>query len=105
MRKYGMTLQQYNEMFAAQNGCCAICGKHQTEFVKGLAVDHDHATGAVRALLCVNCNLGVGYFKESVDLLGQAIAYVERFQETRTRPDSDPGARENSGQAESSSVH
>ena len=76
-RKYGFGIERFNEMFAAQNGCCAICGRHQTEFVKGLAVDHDHSTGAIRQLLCPNCNVGLGAFRDNVVLLAEAIKYLE----------------------------
>lgn len=105
-RKYGITLEQYNQMFAAQNGCCAICGKHQVEFVKGLAVDHNHASGAIRSLLCVNCNLGIGCFRDNIGLLKAAIAYLDSFQTTNaTSAQVASDGRENSGQSDSSSVH
>ena len=54
--EYGITLDQYNEMFRAQEGKCAICQRHQNELKKTLCVDHDHKTGAVRELLCMTCN-------------------------------------------------
>ncbi len=61
---YGITLEQYNEMFEQQNGVCAICGKLETAIlnnaVKRLSVDHNHKTGKVRALLCHTCNMYVG---------------------------------------------
>ena len=76
-RKYGFGIERFNEMFAAQNGCCAICGRHQLEFVKGLAVDHDHETGAIRQLLCPNCNVGLGSFRDNIGLLAKAIKYLE----------------------------
>lgn len=105
-RKYGISLDQYNKMFADQKGCCAICGKHQIEFAKGLAVDHDHATGAVRSLLCVNCNLGVGCFRDNTELLKMAIAYLERFQTINTQSvQAASDLRENGGQTETDSVH
>lgn len=75
-REYGLTLEQYNEMFSTQRGCCAICGRHQSEFARGLVVDHDHATGAVRALLCMKCNCGVGYFDDDPAVLMAAIQYL-----------------------------
>lgn len=51
-RLYGITPEQYDELFEKQNGCCAVCGRHQREFKTRLAVDHDHATGEIRGLLC-----------------------------------------------------
>lgn len=105
-RKYGIRLDEYNQMFADQNGCCAICGKHQTEFKKSLAVDHDHETGKVRALLCVNCNLGVGCFRDDSDLLQAAIRYLADHSTTNTKSAqvaTDIG--ENGGQSDDKSVH
>ena len=52
LKKYGLTLRQYDDMFEEQHGCCVICGRHQSEFKQKLAVDHNHTTGKVRALLC-----------------------------------------------------
>jgi hypothetical protein len=59
---YGITLIQYNEIFNSQNGCCKICGTHQSELKKALFVDHDHKTGKIRGLLCHQCNIGIGIF-------------------------------------------
>lgn len=54
--EYGITLDDYNKMFNAQGGKCAICQRHQNELKKTLCVDHDHKTGAIRELLCMTCN-------------------------------------------------
>ena len=56
MRRYGITLEQYDSMLTAQDGRCAVCKKHHTEFKINLAVDHDHKTGEVYGLLCTYCN-------------------------------------------------
>jgi hypothetical protein len=56
MHKYGITTEQYKEMFEKQEGCCAICDRHQDEFKIRLAVDHNHATREIRGLLCAYCN-------------------------------------------------
>lgn len=74
--KYGISLSDYNKMFVKQNGCCNICGKHQSEMKKALNVDHNHATGKVRGLLCIKCNVGVGAFKDSQELLLRAVDYL-----------------------------
>jgi hypothetical protein len=55
-RIYGLTKEQYSELFNNQNGCCLVCLKHQREFVRRLHVDHDHKTGEVFGLLCNFCN-------------------------------------------------
>ena len=56
LARYGITEQDYERMYIAQNGCCAICGKHSSTFKKRLSVDHNHKTGQVRGLLCYRCN-------------------------------------------------
>ena len=56
MSSYGITEEDYDKMFQDQNGCCAMCGRHQSEFNKRLAVDHNHKTGHIRGLLCTFCN-------------------------------------------------
>ena len=55
-RSFGITVEQYDELFEKQNGCCAVCEKHQDNFRTRLAVDHNHKTGEIRGLLCNNCN-------------------------------------------------
>ena len=79
MKKYGITLAQYNEMLELQGGKCALCpatepgGKHNNSH---WFVDHDHVTGKVRELLCCNCNLVLGLIKDSPEHLGRMIAYI-----------------------------
>ena len=76
-KKFNLTLEQWNEMFNAQNGCCKICGKHQSELKIRLAVDHNHETGKIRGLLCDGCNRGIGYFQESQEALVKAADYLK----------------------------
>ena len=75
-RKYGISLEKYNEMYTTQNGCCAICGEHQDAFSRSLAVDHCHETEEVRGLLCTNCNTAIGKFKDDVSIVLKAVAYL-----------------------------
>lgn len=77
-KSYGITPQQYDEMFADQNGVCAICkdGTRKTRWGT-LCVDHDHHTGRNRGLLCTNCNQAIGKLQDSVLLLHLAIEYLE----------------------------
>lgn len=104
--KYGIGLDDYNRMFADQGGCCAICRKHQTEFKKALAVDHDHVTGKVRSLLCVNCNLGVGCFRDDPALLEETIRYLKGHLTTNTESAQvATDFSENSGASDDESVH
>ena len=53
---YGVTIEQYNDLFQKQNGECAICHKPQSEMKLQLSVDHCHTTGKTRGLLCQRCN-------------------------------------------------
>lgn len=81
-RSFGISTEEYEAMRAAQNGLCAICEQPERQMrggtLKRLAVDHDHKTDAVRALLCSECNQGLGKFGDSVELLSKAIAYLRR---------------------------
>ena len=77
MRNYGIDLNTYNLIYNKQKGKCAICGIHQSELSKSLCVDHDHTTGEVRGLLCSNCNALLGYSKDKIDILKNAIKYLE----------------------------
>lgn len=76
--KYGLTLEQYNDLFNKQNGCCAICGVHQKELKLPLCVDHCHNTNNIRGLLCSKCNSGLGFFKDNVLFLKSAIKYLNK---------------------------
>lgn len=62
-------------MVTAQGGVCAIC--EQPEPKKRLAVDHDHTTGAVRALLCSKCNVALGLMSDDPARLRVAAHYLE----------------------------
>lgn len=75
-RKYGLTPKQWEDLYSLQQGRCAICIAPLAEGTK-ICVDHDHATGVVRGLLCTICNQGLGYFKDDPDRLRRAAAYVE----------------------------
>lgn len=76
-KHYGITLKDYNKMFIEQEGCCKICGIHQVEVDKRLAIDHNHTTGEVRGLLCDPCNKALGIFKDDIKLLENAINYLK----------------------------
>lgn len=73
---YGLTLDDYTEMFDNQNGLCAICNTGNSSWGK-LAVDHCHISGKVRGLLCFNCNTSIGKMNDSPSLLRKAANYLE----------------------------
>jgi hypothetical protein len=73
-KKFGITSAEYSELLSKQLGVCAICGQSSKD--KLLAVDHCHATGTVRGLLCNLCNRGLGMFKDSPRLLTCALSYL-----------------------------
>lgn len=71
---YGITADEYDTMLAAQGGGCAICGAAAGK--RRLSVDHDHATGAVRAILCTPCNAMLGSSGDNIVRLQQGIDYL-----------------------------
>jgi hypothetical protein len=71
---YGLEPDEWARLVAKQSGCCAICGANMDD--TPLFVDHDHATGAVRGLLCRKCNSGLGMLDDSLRNLGAAINYL-----------------------------
>lgn len=73
--RYGITIEQYDAMLAAQNGVCAICLNPPRGKMKRLSVDHCHATGRVRGLLCITCNRAIGYF-DNPEWFRRACLYV-----------------------------
>ena len=83
-RNFGIDLKQYGDMLLAQNGKCKICKQAETATrngrVKALAVDHDHETGEIRGLLCVQCNTGLGKFKDDRNLMLSAIKYLDEYK-------------------------
>lgn len=75
-RLYGITLQQYNQILEAQNGCCAICLRPAGVFKRSLAVDHDHKSLRVRGALCPWCNRGLRYYRDDPDAMQRAGEYL-----------------------------
>lgn len=71
--RYRLTRAELAGMRAAQGNQCPICSREQT-----LVVDHEHETGAIRGLLCTRCNVGLGQFEDSPQLLRAALGYLER---------------------------
>lgn len=74
--RYKIGVDDCRRMLEAQGGCCVICG---TEIdIKSSRIDHDHATGKVRGLLCAACNTGIGLMKDSPEVLIRAAEYIKK---------------------------
>ena len=84
-KKFSISLAEYGEMLVAQGGKCAICNQPEMQLRNGtkksLAVDHDHATGKIRGLLCTGCNQGIGKLKDDRNVLLSAIQYLDKHSE------------------------
>jgi hypothetical protein len=76
IRSYGITPEEYDALLASQGGGCAICGVAENPSGLRLPVDHDHATGEVRGILCSNCNSGIGMLGDNPDRVIAAAAYL-----------------------------
>jgi len=77
LRSYSLTSKEYDELLKGQRGLCAICKTPPSPNRPHLSVDHDHSTGAVRGLLCNHCNSGLGFMRDSIWRLREAILYLE----------------------------
>jgi hypothetical protein len=75
---YGLTVEEYDAMWAAQGEVCAIC-KRAEPMGRGWHVDHCHDSSVVRGILCSNCNVALGMLSDDADRLRAAVAYLERF--------------------------
>ena len=80
LKLYGLSMEDYEQMNESQGGKCAICGgtESRSDSDAGLVVDHDHATGEVRGLLCNLCNTGLGAMRDDESLMLAAIEYLRK---------------------------
>lgn len=76
LRAYGITTAEYEALLKSQNGVCAICKRNVPHKGDSMCVDHDHSTGAVRGILCSNCNRAIGLLEDNVAFLQSAINYL-----------------------------
>ena len=80
--QYGISLEEYNNILSLQNGVCAICHKEETKIIRGirlkLAIDHCHESNKVRGLLCSECNTALGKFYDDIEILNNAINYLNK---------------------------
>ena len=72
IRKFGITPEKIKELLENQNNRCAICGMENPN-----CLDHDHKTMKARGMLCNGCNAGIGFMRESISVLRNAIQYLE----------------------------
>lgn len=96
MKRYGLTIPQYEQMLKAQDTKCKVCLEPFTS-TKSTHVDHNHVTGKVRAILCGGCNTALGHLRESDFILQRMLAYLrwagststlayDEFVDLRSRP-------------------
>ena len=87
LKRYGLSIDNAVCMLSLQGGRCAICNRSLCDITttnkknEAPYVDHNHETGTVRSILCLQCNSGLGYFKDSPELLRTAAAYIERHNQ------------------------
>ncbi len=82
---YGLSQKDFEDLLEKQDNCCPICGvplRNPFKTVEGSSqhVDHCHESGKVRAILCLNCNLGLGSFKDNQTSLKRAIEYLQKYE-------------------------
>lgn len=79
VREYGLSLEEFQALVDLQNSSCAICEDPlDLDDRRRTHVDHDHETGIVRGILCVNCNVAIAGLRHNPIILKAAIAYLER---------------------------
>lgn len=85
LAKYGITLEDYENKLKEQDGCCSICGSkdpcNRSKKKQYFCIDHDHATGKVRGLLCGLCNSALGFVREQEEILNNMILYIQRYKD------------------------
>lgn len=77
-KDYGITENDLEELFIAQNYLCDICKVDHSTLKKGLEIDHCHTNGDIRGLLCSRCNLFLGRINDDIEILKNAIFYLEK---------------------------
>ena len=84
LKKYKISVDEYNKLYEQQKGFCDICGVHQTELKRRLAVDHCHKTGKFRAWLCNKCNTGFAQLGDSAESLERAAKFLKERENLNT---------------------
>ena len=81
-KKYNMTVEEHDGLFASQGFACGACGSPNPNSKKGWSTDHCHKTGVIRGIVCHHCNIGIGHAKDNAETLRKWIAYLERSLKT-----------------------
>lgn len=80
LKRYGLTEDEYNQLFDKQGCVCAICSSNDSRSVKGWHLDHCHVTGKVRGVLCHRCNLMLGNSVDNPLILEKGAAYLRKYR-------------------------
>lgn len=79
-KKYGISVEDYNRTLLQQGGGCAVCGAMATDSLgRKLSVDHNHATGKARGLLCSRCNRAVADLREDRKIAKRMVEYLTKY--------------------------
>jgi len=78
VKSYGLTLEDYDDLFESQGGGCAICGSKSPKTPRNgrFCIDHNHETGEIRGLLCAPCNRALGLFGDDPKTINRAVQYL-----------------------------
>ena len=83
--RHGISDSMYQRLISYQMFRCGICREVWNPSSKRFAIDHDHKTGKTRGLLCVRCNVGLGYMRDNPEILRSAIEYLEQWSRLNTQ--------------------
>jgi hypothetical protein len=86
--KHDISFGDVERMFASQKGCCPICGRQMTLEIgysknNRAVIDHSHKTSKRRGLICFSCNVGLGMFRDDIDILISAVVYLKERENVR----------------------
>lgn len=84
LRVYGLTTNQWNDLFDSQGRCCAVCKSPTPKGRRGWHTDHDHDTGEVRGILCHLCNVALGAVEDSPEVLKELILYLQERHDSNS---------------------
>jgi hypothetical protein len=83
-KRYGLSIEQKQELVDKQNSKCAICNNDLKD-AHDVCVDHNHITNKIRGILCRKCNLGIGHLNDSTQILKSAILYLDKHANKDTK--------------------